>query len=113
MHFTGGLTGGATLFGAIYLLLHGIVKVVLVLAILKNRLWAYPWLIAFLSTFILYQSYQLVIGFTWGMAALTAFDIFIVALTVREYALRRRHHSARLDRLHSAPPEQSSEAPRN
>lgn len=89
LHFTGGLTGGATLFGAVYLLLHGAVKIVLVLAILMNRLWAYPWLIAFLSVFILYQCYQLAIGFTWGMTGLTVFDLVIVLLTLREYRLRR------------------------
>lgn len=90
VHLTNGLSGGATLFGAIYLLLHGVVKVVLVLAILKNKLWAYPWMIAFLTAFILYQGYQLVVHFSAGLALLTAFDIFIVVLTIREYGLRRR-----------------------
>jgi uncharacterized membrane protein len=42
-----GLTGAAVLFGAVYLLAHGLVKVVLVAALLKNQLWAYPWTIAF------------------------------------------------------------------
>ena len=35
---THGLTGAAVLFGAVYLLTHGMVKVVLVAALLKNRL---------------------------------------------------------------------------
>ena len=90
LHVTSGLTGGATLFGAIYLLLHGLVKVVLVLAILKNKLWAYPWMVAFLVAFILYQGYQLIGGFSWGLVLLTAFDIFIVVLTIREYGNHRR-----------------------
>jgi uncharacterized membrane protein len=29
-------------FGAVYLLAHGLVKVILAAALLKNRLWAYP-----------------------------------------------------------------------
>ena len=90
LHLTSGLTGSATLFGAIYLLLHGLVKVVLVLAILKNKLWAYPWMVAFLIAFILYQGYQLIAGFSWGLVLLTAFDIFIVVLTIREYGNHRR-----------------------
>src|SRR5688572_7338729 len=35
-------------FGAVYLLAHGIVKLVLVIALLSNRLWAYPWMITVL-----------------------------------------------------------------
>lgn len=95
LHFTNGLTGGATLFGAIYLLLHGAVKIVLVVAILRNRLWAYPWLIAFLTVFIVYQGYRLVVGYSVGLTLLTMFDIVIVALTIREYALRRQHDRPR------------------
>ena len=37
-----GLTGSAVLFGAVYLLAHGVVKVVLVAALLKDQRWAYP-----------------------------------------------------------------------
>jgi uncharacterized membrane protein len=37
-----GLTGAAVLFAAVYLLAHGMVKVVLVAALLHNQLWAYP-----------------------------------------------------------------------
>jgi uncharacterized membrane protein len=37
-----GLTGSAVLFGAVYLLAHGLVKVVLVAALLKNQLWPIP-----------------------------------------------------------------------
>ena len=90
LHLTSGLSGATTLFGAIYLLLHGLVKVVLVLAILKDKLWAYPWMVAFLLAFILYQGYQLIVGFSWGLVLLTAFDIFIVVLTIREYGNHRR-----------------------
>ena len=91
VHYAGTLTVSASLFGAIYLLLHGLVKIVLVWAVLKDKLWAYPWMVAFLLVFIAYQGYQLVVGFTIGMAALTAFDIFIVVLTVHEY----REHKTR------------------
>lgn len=95
LQLTSGLTAGSTLFGAIYLMLHGGAKVVLVLAILKNKLWAYPWMIAFLTAFILYQGYLLLVGFSWGLALLTAFDVFIVVLTIREYGNRRRYSSRR------------------
>lgn len=84
------LTIAATLFGAIYLLLHGLVKVLLVAAVLRDKLWAYPWMIAFLLIFIGYQLYQICIAFSIGLILLTAFDAFIVWLTVIEYRKRRK-----------------------
>jgi len=68
---------------------HGIVKVVLVLALLRNKLWAYPWLIGVLLIFIGYQVYRIVLSPTLGLIALTGFDIAIVALTRREYQRQR------------------------
>jgi uncharacterized membrane protein len=38
LHLSNGLTGSAVQFAAAYLLLHGIVKVVLVVALLRNKL---------------------------------------------------------------------------
>jgi uncharacterized membrane protein len=91
---THGLTGSAVLFGAVYLLAHGVVKVVLVAALLRNELWAYPWTIAFLGVFIVYQVYRLSFKPSVGLAALTVFDAAIAWLTYREYrkqlALARR-----------------------
>ena len=80
-----GLTGSAVLFGAVYLLAHGVVKVILVAALLKNQRWAYPWMIAFLGIFIVYQLYRLSIKPSVGLAALTVFDTVIAWLTYREY----------------------------
>ena len=72
-------------FGAAYLLTHGLVKIVLVGALLRNKLWAYPWMIAVLVAFIGYQLYRIAVGPTAGMVALTIFDAVIVWLTRREY----------------------------
>lgn len=84
-----GLTRSVVLFGALYLLAHGVVKIVLVVALLRNRLWAYPWMIVFLLVFILYQVYRMTLGPSAGLAALTAFDVFVVWLTYREYQKQR------------------------
>lgn len=84
-----GLTGSAVLFGAVYLLLHGLVKVVLIAALLRNKLWAYPLLIAFLAAFIVYQLYRIALHPTFGLSALTLFDAFIAWLTWREYGKQR------------------------
>lgn len=93
MHSASQLSRATTLFGAIYLLTHGIAKVVLVVALLRGELWAYPWLIALLGVFIVYQLYRLTQRFTVGIALLTAFDAFVVVLTVIEYRKQRRRRA--------------------
>jgi uncharacterized membrane protein len=90
------LTTSTTLYGAIYLLSHGAVKIVLVVLVLRGKLWAYPWLIGLLLAFIAYQLYQItVVRFSVGLAALTVFDAFLVWLTWREYQSKKtRRHPA-------------------
>ncbi len=95
MHLAASLTGSATLFAAVYLLVHGVIKVVLVIEVLRGKLRAYPWMIGFLVAFVLYQTYELVIHFTLPLVLLTAFDLLIIALTANEYRSKLRHHSAR------------------
>ena len=89
LHTASGLTRPVVLFGAVYLLAHGLVKVVLVVALLLNKLWAYPWMIVVLLLFIGYQLYRIVLNSSAGLIALTVFDIVIVALTWREYLQQR------------------------
>jgi uncharacterized membrane protein len=102
-----GLTRSSVLFGALYLLAHGVVKVVLVAALLKDKLWAYPWMIAFLLIFIAYQVYRIVlVRPSAGLAALTAFDLFVVWLTYREYR-KQRHRPAPL----TSPPAAAAPSP--
>lgn len=88
------LSGSPQTFAALYLLSHGLVKVVLVAAVLKDKLWAYPWMIGFLLVFIAYQLYRMAIDPTAGIALLTAFDAFIVWLTVREYTKQKSRPTA-------------------
>ena len=92
VRYAGELNVSATLFGAVYFLAHGLVKVLLAGAVLRDKIWAYPWLIAFLVAFIGWQGYELVVHFTVGLLLLTLFDAFIVYLTAREYA---RHKALR------------------
>ncbi len=86
---------GLSLWGALYLLVHGLVKVVLVWAVLRDRLWAYPWMIGFLALFIGYQAYAMVVHFTWGLLLLTLLDVLVCWLTVREYRRLRRERAVR------------------
>jgi uncharacterized membrane protein len=90
LHAASQLSASSTVYGAIYLLLHGGAKLILVIALLRDRLWAYPWLIALLVVFIVYQSYRL--GYRFGVALLllTLFDVVVTALTWREYQAHRQ-----------------------
>jgi uncharacterized membrane protein len=85
-----GLSGPGLLFGALYLLSHGLVKIVLVVAVLKNKLWAYPAIIIFLLIFIVYQIYRIALDHSLAITALTLFDSFIVWLTWREYQEQKK-----------------------
>ena len=76
-------------FVATYLLLHGIAKLLLVAALLRGRLWAYPLSIVVLVGFIAYQLYDIVTsGPSFGMVALTLFDAVLTWLAWREW----QHH---------------------
>jgi uncharacterized membrane protein len=102
LHTANGLTGSAVLFGAVYLLAHGGVKVALVIALLLNKLWAYPCMIVVLLIFIGYQLYRIALDPSAGLIALTIFDAMIVALTWREYRRQRRIRHDRSPRTASA-----------
>jgi uncharacterized membrane protein len=71
-----------------------VVKVVLVAALLRNQIWAYPWMIVFLVVFIVYQLYRMTFAFSIGLLGLTVFDLVVVWLTYREYQKQERTRSA-------------------
>ena len=95
LHAAGSLTGSSLQFGAAYLLLHGVVKIVLVAALLKDKIWAYPWMLAFLLVFIVYQTYRMTFAFSIGLLGLTIFDLVVVWLTYREYGKQRAAQTQR------------------
>lgn len=65
-------------------------KILLVGALLKRQLWAYPGMLAFLILFIAYQGYRITYAPSIGLVLLTIFDAFVVWLTWREYQLHRQ-----------------------
>ena len=65
-------------------------KIVLVIALLLNKLWAYPCMIGVLLIFIGYQLYRIALQPSVGLVILTAFDALIVTLTWLEYRRQRR-----------------------
>lgn len=87
------LTGASLIFGALYLLSHGLVKIYLVFEVLRGHLWAYLALITVTGLFVVYQVYRLaVVKFSISLLLLTLFDLLIIYLTQKEY---RRHMTAK------------------
>jgi uncharacterized membrane protein len=72
-------------FAALFLLWHGVVKVVLVWALLRRYLWAYPLGIAAFSVFLVYQLYRYSHTHSSWLLALSVLDLAIVVLTWIEY----------------------------
>jgi uncharacterized membrane protein len=96
-------TKGAAIFAALYLLAHGVIKLILVVEILREHLWAYAGLIVVTSGFIVYQVIEIIIKPRFSFIALTIFDVFIVWLTVIEYGRQREHFAHKHKKAESAP----------
>jgi len=78
-------------FYAFYLLSHGLVKVVLVYGLLKEKLWAYPASFVVFGAFIAYQLYRYSFTHELSLIFLSVFDLFVIALAIHEYRLLRKH----------------------
>lgn len=87
------------LFASIYLLSHGATKVILVVALWMNALWAYPLTIFVFGTFGAYQMYRYSHTHSIAMLLLRIFDFAIIYLTWmewREQRAEKRSHSGPL-----------------
>ena len=78
-------------FYAFYLLSHGLIKSVLVVGLLREKLWAYPASFAVFGAFIAYQLYRYSFTHDIALILLSIFDLFVIYLAVHEYRLLRKH----------------------
>lgn len=88
LHMSERLASGDPVFASLYLLAHGLIKVVLAIALWLDELWAYPLAIAVFGGFCVYQVYRYTHTRSEALIWLTVFDIAVVALTWREYRLQ-------------------------
>jgi uncharacterized membrane protein len=86
------LSVGQQTFAAIYLLSHGVIKAVLVYALIKDKLWAFPWAIAIFAAFGVYQMYRYVYEPSGWLIALTVLDVIVILLTWAEWQRVKREH---------------------
>jgi uncharacterized membrane protein len=92
LHGVAHLGAGDARFLAAYLLVHGLVKAAVVVALLVGNRRVYPWAIAVLLLFLVYQVYELVTAPSAGVVLLTALDVFVILLTWREWRHGRTLH---------------------
>jgi uncharacterized membrane protein len=85
-----GVSADAQSFAAWYLFSHGMIKLVLVLAVLANRVWAYPVFILAMIGFILYQVYRMTFDVTPVLGVITVLDLIVLFLAWHEYGGRSR-----------------------
>jgi uncharacterized membrane protein len=88
-HLVETLSPDTKLFASLYLVVHGLIKLVLVAGLLRGRLWAYPTAVGFLGVFVAYQLYRFAHTHSLALLGLTLFDVCIVFLVWQEYRSRR------------------------
>jgi len=84
-HIDTDLSKSGLLFIAIFLISHGVVKLALVYALLKEIVWAYPYALVVLSGFFIYQVYAFVVHPTVSMAIFSLLDAVIIWLVWGEW----------------------------
>jgi len=75
----------AKIFGIIFLLSHGVIKIGLVYALYKKKLWAYPLSIFIFTLFIIYQLYRYSHTHSLFLLFITILDFIVISLIYVEY----------------------------
>lgn len=73
----------------LFLFSHGAVKLFLAICLLLNKHWAYPWALAALGVFTIYQMYHIIQRPSVGLAIITIINIGIMYLIYREWNVQK------------------------
>ena len=94
-HYAEALSFQTQHFYALYLLSHGILKLLMVAALAAGALWAYPLAMAVLGGFVAYQMYAWAQDGSPALLLLSGFDAILIALVWQEFRTRRagRHRA--------------------
>ena len=79
------LTVDTQYFIALYLIVHGIIKIVLSISLLKKKYWAYPAAITVFALFVAYQIFRWSISGSAWFIVLSVLDLIFIYLTWYEY----------------------------
>jgi len=88
-HAVQGLSIGAKLFAAIYLVSHGVIKLWLIVGLLRREVHYYPVAMVVFAVFMAYQLYRYTLTHEPWLIFLTVLDAVVIALTWNEYRYMR------------------------
>ena len=89
LHAVRSLSMSTQRFAAVYLLGHGVIKLGLIIGLLRERPWCYPFAMIVFALFIAYQMYRYTFTHSAWLLLMTALDILVIALTWHEYRYLR------------------------
>ncbi len=85
---------GTKTFAFLYLFIHGVINFVLVIGLLKRKLWAFHFALVVFSLLVLYQLYRFTHTHSLFLIALSVFDVFIIWIIWREYKIVKKSHKS-------------------
>lgn len=85
INFAGHISRNTEIFASLYLLVHGIIKISIILGLYTRKLWVYPLAEFILSLFVIYQIYRFCHTFSILLIFLSIIDLFIIFLIWTEY----------------------------
>jgi uncharacterized membrane protein len=74
---------------SVFLIVHGVTKLLLVRGLAANKLWSYPAAIAVFAAFTVYQLYQLAHRYSMFLGIVTVLDIVVILLVTEEFRQMR------------------------
>lgn len=89
LHASQNFSTGSKHFIAFYLLSHGIIKGILVIALLRKKLWAYPTSIFVFGAFMVYQIVRYTYTHSVWLLVFTVFDLVVIWLIWHEYKIQK------------------------
>lgn len=88
-HSWSGFSASTQEFWAIIFVGNGIIKLLLVLALFKEKYNAYPYIAAAFAALAAYQIYHIIGSPSLILSLITLFDILFILLVIQEYRYRR------------------------
>ncbi|MFA3761856.1 DUF2127 domain-containing protein [Yersinia sp. 2544 StPb PI] len=92
LHAAQNLSISSLHFAAFYLLIHGVVKLWVIIGLWRKKLGYYPAAIVIFSLFIIYQLYRYTFTHSVLLIVITALDVVVIVLTLLEYRRLRQQH---------------------
>jgi uncharacterized membrane protein len=90
LHNFNGLSASSQFFWAIIFVAHGIAKIILLVGLIKKRLWIYLFSVVVFSSFVIYQAYHIIFSSpSIVLGLLTVIDAAFTVLIVFEYRYQR------------------------